>query len=149
MNRGLSIGGITILEIFIILSLAIFSVTAVSSANADLNFSKRTIASAEAYYKADGNAQKIISEIDGILSENANDFSTVEQKHGIVFEEYGDILAFRLPVSEYNELWVELDIAPESVGNRYDIIAYQIMPVEDGMNYEQKLNVWTGESEEE
>lgn len=143
MNKGAGIGGITILVIFIVLILAVFSVTAVTTANADLTLSKRTVDGVTAFYAADGKAQGILSAIDALLAENSRDFSIIEQEFGTNIAYQGATLSFYLPVTNYTRLFVEIDLRNQG----YNILTYLVEPIEENINYSQKLNVWTGESE--
>ncbi len=68
-KQRLSIGtGVSsILMIFVVLCLTTFGVLSFSSANADLNLTKKNGKQIEAYYAADGKAQEILMEIDGLI----------------------------------------------------------------------------------
>lgn len=143
MNKGAGIGGITILVIFIVLILAVFSVAAVTTANADLTLSKRTVDGVTSFYTADGKAQEILSAIDGLLAKNSRDFSIIERDFGTSIAYQGATLSFYLPITDYTRLFVEIDLQNQG----YNISTYQVEPIEDNINYTQTLKVWTGESE--
>ena len=66
VNR-INIGTASIVLILIILCLAVFSLLSLSDARSSLSFAERRAQSVQAFYSADAQAQRWLSEIQGCL----------------------------------------------------------------------------------
>lgn len=68
----INIGSSSLLMIFIVLTLVTFAVLSFTSAQSDYNLSNRLASRKASYYTASANAEKVVSEIDKLLEEQAS-----------------------------------------------------------------------------
>lgn len=64
---GISVGGSSIVMIFVVLTLTVFATLSVVTASADLRFAKRSGRATTDYYSADSRAERILMQIDDEL----------------------------------------------------------------------------------
>ncbi len=67
MKMALSIGGPTIIMIFVVLSLTTLGTLSLVTANADWKLTEKTVASTNAYYLADNSGEMFLAEVDALL----------------------------------------------------------------------------------
>ena len=104
VNLGLS----SLMVVFLVLCLAIFSALTLSGANSSMAFSQRMADRETAYFAACSRAEEILDVLDERLSETGadSDFSDL----GVVSQ--GDRLYFTVPLSEGQVLSVSLRLTP-------------------------------------
>jgi hypothetical protein len=115
----LSIGGSSILVIFVILTLTTFATLSLVSANADYNLSRKTMSASTQYYAADSRAEEILMQIDSALAGVGSGASFVEQAEtalaaveGVSTERDGSGLrvTYSVPVNDVQMLSVVLSV---------------------------------------
>lgn len=68
-GMGVSVGGSSIVMIFVVLAMTTFGTLALLSARADLRFATRTADSAAGYYQADCAAQEWLAGLDAVIAQ--------------------------------------------------------------------------------
>ena len=126
----LTVGGPSVVMIFVMLCLTVLGVLSLASANSDLRLARRTADSVAAYYEADAEAQARLLTL---------------QKRAAAGEILtGEELSFSIPCGSYHSLQVSLT----QHGNLLSVIQWQSVQSGD-LNYDgQPLNVWQGQSNE-
>lgn len=131
-NRG-SITGVgisSLMVIFAVLCLTVFTLLTVSSAQAEGRLSDRAAASVLGYYRADLEAEQTLAQL------RAGEKPThVQQKNGIFYYEQ--------PISDTQLLVVEVMVE----GGEYHILRWQAVSTA-GWQVDDRLPVWSGETEE-
>lgn len=148
-KQRLSIGtGVpSILMIFVVLCLTTFGVLSFSSSRADLNLTKKNAIQVEAYYTADGVAQEILMEIDGLIykAQSADGDETIYEETVLsllstvetvlIMKDKGDNtleVSYKVPLNEQQDLEVIITILPYNSLNRYEINSYRIIKIDNG-----------------
>ena len=147
-NGGVNVGTATVLIIFLVLCLAVFSTLSFVSAYSDYKISEKNVSSIGAYYSADAQAMKKIAQIDGALepillglyaSSAANPmpaayYNAAEQalaKIDGVSVTAGPggnpRAAFSIPLDDYRTLSVVLSITGSGPGDRYRITSFKVV----------------------
>jgi len=138
---GIGVGSASIVLVFAVLCLTVFSLITFVVAGND-----KALVDAEArlvvgYYEADALAERVVS---GILASD----SIPEMVHGIGIETYwdweadADIAYFFCPISDQRSLFVRLAINEDS----YYILSWRMYDI-DEWTFDDSLNVWTGSDE--
>lgn len=145
-NLSIGTGVPSILMIFVVLCLTTFGVLSISSGKADLNLTKKNGLQIEAYYEADGRAQEILMEIDGLIFtaqsaegdesiyvETINSLlSTIESP--LMIKNNGDNtlkVLYTVPLNEQQDLEVVLTVLPYDSLKRYTINSYRLVQSEN------------------
>ena len=115
-----AVGMISLLVIFAVLCLAVFSVLALSTAQADVRLSRQTRESVLGYYQAELEANRTLAQL---------------RQAG----ERGDF-TFRCPISDTQALEVEARLE----GDGYQILRWQTVSTLD-WQIDEKLPVWDGQ----
>lgn len=165
--KGAQIGGITILVVFLVLCLAVFSVLSVASANADLKITRRAAAAAVEYYEADAKGQALLAKLDGQLkglpdfAEPSDAYQVAKSDVQALFSESGLehqiergedalLVSFTLPVGERRGIFAEVSVGfPRGEKARYEILAWRTLAIDEGEYAGGKLDLWRGEFPEE
>ncbi|MDR1962006.1 MAG: hypothetical protein LBQ16_06960 [Gracilibacteraceae bacterium] len=168
---GLSVGGSSILVIFVVLSLTIFAALSFMSAQADLRLAEKQAQAAREYYAADSAATERLAEIDARLRAlvsagsplaGAPSFAQAAAAalggmEGISLELDPDRtlrVGFDMPLNERQVLRVALRVpaapgeeawpAPEGEG-RYRVTAWQVVNTKEWEGGQDPILVWDGE----
>lgn len=156
---GLSVGGSSIVMIFVVLAMTTFGVLAMLSARADYRFSQRTADSNTAYYAADSKAALSLAKIDSAVRlaydetviSQGDQYLTDKVKiyHNLltgklltldgmqVLSNVDDLTAsvsFSVDISETRYLYVNVVMTGFENSQRYKIESYQtvsVLPQED------------------
>lgn len=148
-KQRISIGtGVSsILMIFVVLCLTTFGVLSFSSARADLNLTKKNGAQIEAYYTADGTAQEILMEIDGLIytAQSADGDETIYEETVISLlstinptlsiNKNGDNtleVSYSVLLNEQQYLEVIITILPYDSLKRYNVNSYRLKQSNNG-----------------
>ncbi|MDR1320409.1 MAG: hypothetical protein LBK56_03140 [Gracilibacteraceae bacterium] len=165
---GLSVGGSSILVIFVVLSLTIFAALSFMSARADLRLAEKQAQSALEYYAADSAATRTLAAVDARLralslspapAENADAPSYAEAAAGALSALAGLELeltapgalsvAFEEAVNERQVLRVVLRVPgaeiPGAGWERYRIVSWRIVNVKEWEGGNNTIEVWQGE----
>ena len=140
MNKGgIGVGSASIVLVFAVLCLTVFSLIAFVVARND-----KALADAEAklvigYYEADTQAERILAEIleSGAIPETA---LGVEVQSGWDMEREADIVYYVCPLSEQKELYVKVAVLADSI----DIISWQMLDIGE-WEADDSLGVWLGD----
>ena len=132
VNLGIS----SLLVVFLVLCLVIFSALSLAGANSNMAFSQRLADRKTVYYNACSQAERVLDIVDRRLSENGfeSDFSDL----GLTRQ--NDLLTFSVPVGEGQELCVSLHLTPGGK-HYYEIDAWKITAVPS--SYEETLPLMT------
>ncbi len=116
---SVGLGAPSILLIALTLCLTVFCTLAFLSAQADLKLSERALSSTAAWYKADAQAQVLLSEIDARLA--AGQDAAIA---GVTVR--GDHAYFTVNIDDARELQVELLITKKALPY-YEILCYTVI----------------------
>lgn len=126
-KSGFSGFGISsLLVIFAVLCLTVFSVLSVSTVQAHCRLSEKSIAADEDYYRADAAAHEVLA---AIRSGSCPEHVTRE----------GDIYEYHCVISQTQMLTVRVRV----VGQSYEILRWQVISTAD-WETEDRLPVWQG-----
>jgi hypothetical protein len=129
----LSVGGSSILVIFVILTLTTFATLSLVSANADHSLSRKTMSAATEYYAADSRAEEILMHIDTALAGINSGSSFLEEAEaalaamdGVSTKRNGDSLfiSYTVPVNDIQELFVVLSVTDST--ERYRRVEWRV-----------------------
>ncbi len=125
-NRGPVLGASSLLVIFAVLCLTVFSLLSISTARANGRLSETARDAVTAYYRADAQAERILARlragesIEGVQKEN-------------------DIYSYGCTISPTQVLWVELALD----GSDYRILRWQAVSTAQ-WEADDRLPVWDG-----
>lgn len=151
-SRGIQPGGITILVIFTVLCLAIFSVLSLGTVRADARLSQKYADLTQSYYAADARAEAWLAETDAALRVMAlsgageDDYwAAVQARYGDDFDPSLRLLWFETPVSENQALSICLALSfsdtPVSQVVSHRMVTTAEIPFDDS------LSLWDGGEE--
>ena len=123
------IGGSSLLVIFAVLCLTVFSLLSLATVRADGKIGDSAAASVAAYYAADCRAEALLARL-----------RAGEMPEGVT-EENG-IYSYRCPISDTQALWVQVELTDTD----YTVLRWQAMPA-DTRQADDSLPVWNGESQ--
>jgi len=140
MNKGgIGIGSASIVLVFAVLCLSVFSLIAFVVAG-----NEKALVDSEAelvvkYYETDKLAEQIAADIQNadIIPETIRD---IEIKTQWDHEMEADVVYYLCPISEKKSLYVRLAVYIDS----YDIMAWRMVDT-DEWEYDDSLNVWQGD----
>lgn len=161
---GMTVGGSSILIIFILLCLTTFATLSLISANADLGLTERAVRATEQYYEADARAVATVAAVDRVLLEHAGKppgayLTAVRAGLPASVTPAGDTgggleLAFTEPIDDSRSLEVRLRVPSDpGAGGRCEIIAWRMFntgewePEPGGMNLigEEDFRLFAGD----
>lgn len=147
-----NIGTVTLLMIFIILCMVTFAVLSLSEAAKDRSFSRQLADQTTDYYTACGNAEKMLADIDSVISDAKNAglsgsqyYEAISEKlanHDIsekaasseIISAKGDTISYSIPVNDRLILAVSLRIAAPGEtfsGQNYRIVSWEETQAEE------------------
>ena len=141
MGRGgIGVGSASIVLIFAVLCLTIFSLITFVVAGNDKSLTDAKVRLVTGYYEADALAERILADI--------LDSDTVSAElHGVSIHTRWDesldaeVIYFFCPISDIKALYVNLVIRDDS----FDILSWRMYSV-DEWTIDESLNVWSGEA---
>lgn len=139
---GIQIGTSSLILIFVVLCLTIFSVLSLMSSMSDMRLAQKSLSATEEYYKADSLAEKKLKEIDMIIESTY----ALEEKMGEIYDPATGLISYEIPINEHQVLCVELEVISRAKDGekRYNITKWQ--EVNKGeYEIDDSLPVWTGE----
>ena len=122
-----AVGISSLLVIFAVLCLTVFALLSVSTVQAQLRLAENTRSAITGYYRADGEAEEILSKL-----------RTGEIPEGV--EKKGDTYAYACPISENQALFVCVKVH----GTEYTVLRWQAVSTAD-WDAEDRLPVWDGQ----
>ena len=121
-----AVGASSLLVIFAVLCLTVFSLLSISTVQADRQLSDRAANAITGYYRADSQAELILAQLrSGLLPEN------VQEKNGVY--------SYYCTISDTQALAVEVAVT----GNSYRILRWQAISTTD-WQADDRLPVWDG-----
>lgn len=150
MNRSqgsfTSIGGASVIVIFVVLCLSIFGTLAVTSAYADLRLTEKAAQTITNYYDADAKAALKLFEINTIIGNFKNNNQTeLQLSEDINVEELDNKfeISFMVPMNEAQAIKVIMEVSKDYEQYGYELKSYKtIRIIED--SYDQTLELWDG-----
>jgi hypothetical protein len=135
-------GSASIVLIFAVLCLTIFSVISLVTALNEETLIKNEVALVTAYYEADSLAEKIFSEI-FFSEEIPSEIFGIEIFSYIEWDTFREIVSFMCPISETKGLYVMASLDFDA----YEILTWRMQNLADWQPNEE-LNVWQGDFDE-
>lgn len=140
------VGASSILMIFTVLCLTVFSVLTFSTARADQRLTEKALDGTREYYAADRQAEETLARIDGILKK-AKDLPTAKQllaEAGFSVDPEGEVFQvtaeFAVGDNRTYRMVVELTGDPE---RRYRVLERSVQNTE-GVWEDEALDIWDG-----
>lgn len=155
---GVSIGGLTVLVIFTVLCLTIFSVISLSSAQTDLRLSDRNIEQTVRYYEADGKAEEQLRAVDLALKKagaESTDETGFWQRAEIIlsglntdeikgiYDQAAQSYSYTLPISDVLSLQVELKLAYRGGSPETRVLSWKAYSTLD-YTIDEEITLWDG-----
>ncbi len=121
-----ALGTSSLLVVFVVLALAVFSILSIATVSADRRLSESSISSALGYLSADAECEKMLSELrSGSIPEGA--------------EKEGDVYSYSRKINEMQTLFVEVRVS----GSDYEILRWSVEAV-GNWEPDTDLPVWDG-----
>jgi len=139
-RNAVGLGGASLVLIFSILCLAIFSVLALSSANREKTLTDRLKASTEAYYAADSRAVEIEIKLREALARG----ETPSEIDGVAVTAQDDTYTYACPIDERRTLAVVLKAARNQLPVTLQTLQWCEISTADWTPQEE-LDVWKGD----
>ena len=142
-SPGFNVGSASIIMVFAILCLTIFSVLSLITTNSDLRLSRRAAKSIEDYYKAEYEAETRVLAINNILKNGEAPASLPVLQEGVSVEEMpgGSVkISFLQAVDEKKDLRVSLE---RTADGKLSVTGWKLMS-NDNWNPDTGMDVWTG-----
>lgn len=125
-GAGPVVGGSSLLVIFAVLCLTVFALLGLSAVQADLRLSEAAVRSVTDYYRADCEAEELFARLRG---------GELPPEVGRT----GDVYSYACPISETQELQVELS----HEDGHWTVLRWQAVYTAE-WEADQRLNVWDG-----
>ena len=122
-----TLGGSSLLVIFAVLCLTVFALLGLSTVQADSRLSEASANAVSAYYQADAQAESTLALLRSGLTPDG-------------ISVHGDIYSFVCPISETQELQVEV----QHSGEAWTVLRWQAVSVTQ-WEADDSLDVWDGE----
>ncbi len=121
-----ALGTSSLLVVFVVLALAVFSILSIATVSADRRLSESSISSALGYLSADAECEKMLSELRlGNIPEG--------------IEKEGDVYSYSRKINEMQTLFVEVRVS----GSDYEILRWSVEAV-GNWEPDTDLPVWDG-----
>jgi len=141
MNRG-GIGSASIVLVFAVLCLTIFTVVSLLSALTEESLIEAEVQMVQAFYAADTMAERILAEM--LASDIVpGEIMGIEINAEWDWDLLAEIVSFASPVSEEKELYVVVAIGLDS----YEILSWKMYDAGE-WEADDRLNVWQGSFDE-
>ena len=132
-----AVGGSSLLTVFAVLCLTVFALLALTTVQADVRLADASAKAVEDYYAADCKAQEILARL-----------RWGDVPEGVEVRYEGDIASYAVPISDTQELQVEvrlgyliLDIEPD--GRYYTVLRWQAAPTQEWES-DESIEIWDG-----
>ncbi len=152
-STGVSVGGSSILLIFVLLCLTTFAVLSLVSATADKRLTDRSAVAVAEYYAADAKAEEILAGIDTALREKSGgEASFATDAHDVILNMAEDVsieglnVTYAVPVNGFQEIQVSLGLSYSPAGKLYEIKAWKVQNTGEWQPEGQGMNLWTGDA---
>jgi hypothetical protein len=108
VRMSLSVGGPTIIMIFVILCLTTLGTLSLVTANTDLKLTEKTAAYTVAYYSADSLGEEFLAKVDGIIKAGRLDFQQLDDTLARQLPDGSHSIIYNTPIGEEQYLRIEL-----------------------------------------
>ena len=148
MNRGrrlgFNVGSASVIMVFAVLCLTIFSVLSLMTSNSDLRLSRRASKSIEDYYYAEYLAEGRVIDIKERLRETGKPEDLLKNMDGVEVFESGTKTAIRFiqTVDSRRNLHVELALYPNKT---LSVTGWKLIPNDSDWSPDDGISVWVGE----
>ena len=132
------VGGASLLVVFAVLCLTVFALLSLSTVRANGRLSETSAQAVADYYAADCAAQEILARL------RNGEFPAGVTRHSYEPQAGGVRCSYAVPISEGQELRVEVRFPDVLDLNSYEILCWRAAPVGQWEN-DDSLNVWDGE----
>lgn len=135
-----SIGGSSILVVFVLLCLTTFAVLALVSAVSGYRLAQQVVEISDAFYYADSQAEEILVQVNYIVSNYSNyDLNIKLEEIGVTLTE--NIIEYSVPINDILSLNVKL----EMIGTDLRILSWIMIAEYDPEIYDMgPINIWQG-----
>jgi len=137
MSRG-GIGSASMVLVFAVVCLTIFTVISFVSALTEQSLIEAEVRLVKAYYAADTLAEQILAEILA-SDEPPENILGIEIAAYWDWDTFAEIVSFIAPISDNKELYVNVSISEDS----YEILTWRMYEIGE-WQADQTLNVWQG-----
>ena len=139
---GFNVGSASIIMVFAVLCLTIFSVLSLITANSDLRLSMRAAKSIEDFYLAEYLAETKVIDIKEKLAGGSTPQSLVSSVDGIKIEKQGnkDVISFVQTVDDKRDIHIALICETDM---RLTVSEWRLLP-NDNWNPDSGVEVWSG-----
>nr|MDD6336723.1 hypothetical protein [bacterium] len=141
-SMGVNIGGATLVMVFAVLCLTIFSCLSLMSANAEKKMAQRTAQAARAYAAADLAATDTLCRLQALVEAGAGRDELARAGAAVLEGEQGLYLSYTQLIDETQQLQVTLAAA----GGHVRIVCWQVAPTGQ-WNPQDSLSVWDGQAQ--
>lgn len=152
----MNVGGSSIILIIVVFALSIFAVLSIKASNSDLVLAKKTRATMDQYYAADGKAEERLSEISQVLYDNDTvaslETSLKEVSEELIHKSSSNTqgtIGYSIPINDYASLQVELTYDLENPDAIVDITTWKVNQEDIGEYDFSDFQFWDGTLEEE
>ncbi|MCL1819818.1 MAG: hypothetical protein FWG36_04070 [Oscillospiraceae bacterium] len=145
-NGGTGTGSASIVLIFAVLCLTVFSIIAYSSARAGKAMTDAEVRLVKQYYDADAIAEMITAEIMLNTDDIPESVMGAEIESYLDFDTWAQIVQFNCGMNDRKELHVKLEVYPDY----YNILSWRMRDIGDedggdfGFIFDDNLPVWDG-----
>ena len=133
-----AVGGTSLLVVFAVLCLTVFALLSLSTVRANGRLSETSAQAVADYYAADCKAQETLARL------RNGEFPAGVTRHSYEPQAGGVRCSYAVPISEGQELRVEVRFPDMLDLDSYEIVCWRAVPVGQWEN-DENLNVWDGE----
>lgn len=134
-SSGVSVGGATMVMLFSVLCLTIFSVLALVTANNEWKLAQKSADAISAYYAADSQAARVYHSLS-----QAGEVSDGAEIEGITVSAQDDIIMYTVPIDEAQQLEVMLC----AVEDGWEVLTWKVVRTA-AWEADETIEVWEGE----
>ena len=132
---GIHIGATSLLLVFVVITIVSLGALTLVSALSEKALTERAVQKTGAYYDARNQAYEKLSELDGQLSAGYLSGMTREE----YYKEFGTETSYRIPLSDTQELLIEVDITYPQNDTFYIIKTFKEVLSEEASEDEEKV----------
>lgn len=155
-STAISVGGSSILVVFILLCLTTFATLSLASANADKKLTDKAALAITQYYEADSRAEELLSVVDGCLfqamtgaADKSAYLSGVESLISGIDTPVtldGDFIRYTVPVNENQSLEVALKVLyPADTGELFERLEWKVVNTGEWTPEDESFLLWGGD----
>jgi len=122
-ERGIIVGGVSVLMIFLSISVAIYGLLSLLTTENELSLNLRNRDATIAYYRADAIVAEVISEL-ASTSARSEDLPKEVQAIPVTYDITTSIATFTVPVDDFRNLDVSISFSND--GSHFEINSYRL-----------------------